>query len=126
MRALRYQAGSMTPAPSAQRTIRALVAVGDDVLRDIVGRVLAEAAGIHVSAEVHAPPAIDEAALRAFAESVPFDVCFLTLNNIRYDRHEPIEARLQSSVTLVRDLVRLYSKPVLALYGWPDDAEYPA
>ena len=94
--------------------------------RDFVGTVLAESTKMNARLEIHTPPTIDEATLRVFAQSVRFDVCFLTLNNIRYTRHEPIADRLQSSVTLVRDLVQQFSKPVLALFGWPDDAKYPA
>ena len=114
----------MTQAPSPQRTIRALIATGDDNIHELVESILAEATKGHASLEVHAPRSCREKALRDLARRIQFDVFFLTLNNVCYTERAPLAAKMQSSLTLVRDLVQLYSKPVVGIYGWPKDPEY--
>ena len=115
----------MTQAPSPQRTIRALIATGDDNIHELVESILAEATKGHASLEVHAPRSTREKALRDLARRIQFDVFIVTLNNVSYDIVWSKAVKMQSSVTLVQDLVQLYSKPVVGIYGWPDDPEYP-
>jgi hypothetical protein len=115
------------PQPSSpHRVLNALVAVGEPNIRDLIRDLLIECAGSDFKVVVHTPRNNREATLRILANSVCFDVCFLLLNNIYYIESEPRNARLDSSITLVRDLARLYSKPVVAYYGWPEiDGDYP-
>jgi len=117
----------MTQAPPPQRTIRALIATGDDNIQELVESVLTDATKGHASLEVHAPRSTREKALRDLARRFQFDVFTVTLNNVLYPATErdPLTEKLQSSVALVRDLVQLYSKPVVGIYGWPDGPEYP-
>ena len=115
----------MKQAPSRQRTIRVLIATGDDNLHELVESILAEATKGHARLEVRAPRSTREKALRDLARRIQFDVFIVTLNNVSYDIVWSKAAKLQSSMTLVRDLVQLYSKPVVGICGWPDDPEYP-
>ena len=56
-----------------------------------------------------------------------FDVFILILNNIMVaSRNLPAEERVQrNALQLVTYLMKRYKKPVIALYGWPDDSSYP-
>src|SRR5579862_1196115 len=115
----------MSQSSSIHRVVRVLMALGDGELGEVSADFVVECAGSDISVVVHTCPDRHEASIRTLAHMVCFDVCFLTLNNVKYTRHEPKNARLQSSVTLVHDLVQLYAKPVVAFFGWPDDPEYP-
>ncbi len=61
------------------------------------------------------------------AKSHDFDIFILVLNNIMFESgNAPAEERVgKKALQLVTYLVQTYKKPVIGLYGWPDDPSYP-
>jgi hypothetical protein len=111
---------------SGKRTLQALVAAGDDGLHRVIAALLTGCAGRDPRVGTQTRKPCTESVIRALVAESHFDVCLLVLNNILYTEWEPVEVRLNSSVKLVRDLVVRHGIPVVAFYGWPDDADYPA
>ncbi len=59
------------------------------------------------------------------AQEHPFDIFILVLNNIIFPSgNSPSEKRLEKSLELLGHLKATYSRPVIALYGWPDDPSF--
>lgn len=59
------------------------------------------------------------------AEDGSFDMFILLLNNIIYNSHRSREEDLrEGAFDLVSYMKTRYKKPVIALYGYPDDPDY--
>ena len=61
-----------------------------------------------------------------FAKEHPIDLFIMVINNIIF-RSEDLSAehRIEKALQLVQFLRKEYKKPVIALYGWPDDPLFP-
>jgi len=61
-----------------------------------------------------------------FAKEHPIDLFIIVTNNIIF-RSEDLSAehRIERALQLVSFLSKTYKKPVIALYGWPDDPLFP-
>jgi hypothetical protein len=121
----------MIQGASDAREFQVLLAAGDKGLNRVFGSFLTNKAGrVLPPLRLHTLEGSSARSLRGIVEGRQFDLCTLVLNNIIfgsevYECSEPREARLQGTLNLVRDLVNSYSIQVIALYGWPDDPDYP-
>jgi hypothetical protein len=61
-----------------------------------------------------------------FAKEYPVDIFIIVTNNIIF-RSEDLSAehRIEKALQLVQFLRNEYKRPVIALYGWPDDPLFP-
>jgi hypothetical protein len=61
-----------------------------------------------------------------FAKEHPIDLFIIVINNIIF-RSEDLSAehRIEKALNLVSFLSKSYNRPVIALYGWPDDPLFP-
>lgn len=110
-------------------TVRLLVSDRNELVTDFLAELVHEIARLGIKVATIIPPTIREADLLETAVKQNFDAAVLTLNNIFYSPYDAAtraQTLAEDSLALVRKMVILFKKPIIALYGWPDDPSYPS
>ena len=124
-RTLGYMDGSREPL----HIVRILVSDRNELVTDFLAELVHEIARLGINVATIIPPTIREADLLETAAKQTFDAAVLTLNNIfysPYDMATRAQTLAEDSLALVRKMVILFKKPIIALYGSPDDLSYPS
>jgi CheY-like chemotaxis protein len=104
-----------------KRRIHVFISV--DFLVDFLSELIDEITHDHCELKVAVTTYADE--LLDLAKRRPFDLFVLFLNNIIFpDVNQPAEERIRKALRLVIHLKARYGKPIICLYGYPDDPSY--
>ncbi len=104
-----------------------MVSETDEWLAELIAELTHEMARVGVSVATIIPPSIRDDDLLETAAKQNFDVAVLLVNNISYAPYDLRSRTVQlerNGVYLVRQMTRLFGKPVIALYGWPQHDLY--
>lgn len=107
--------------------VRILVSETDEWLAEIIAELVHEMARAGISVATVLPPSIREDDLLETAAKQKFDAAVLLMNNIFYEPYDLLphaEKMRSNSLRLIGKFVKLFGKPVVALYGWPDCEAY--
>lgn len=121
----------MTPAINDNRQplpiVRIFASERDKWFCDLIAVLVHDLARLGISLVVVTPSTPLEQDLLERAAAENWDLAFLMLNNVLYSSHErSAEALEHDSIELVQIMVRLFKKPIIACYGYPDAADFPA
>jgi len=90
-----------------------------ELLSELINEIIRDRCELKVEVTTYADELLDLAKRR------PFDLFVLFLNNIIFpDVNQPPEVRLHKALRLVIHLKARYGKPIICLYGYPDDPSY--
>ena len=90
-----------------------------DFLCELINEITHDRCELKVAVTTYADELLDLAKRR------PFDLFVLFLNNIIFpDVNQPAEERIRKALWLVIHLKARYRKPILCLYGYPNDPNY--
>lgn len=99
------------------------VFISEEVLVELFSSLISEVTHDRCDLKVEVTPYAEQ--LMRLASRCPFDLFVLLLNNIIFsEENQPVEARLQKALRLVIQLKARYRKPIICLYGYPDDPSY--
>jgi len=106
--------------PVDMRHVRVLLQTGEDEFSDILSQIIKHS--YDVQTFILSSPKEED--LLVAAKNDSFDIFIITLNNIHYYSYRPRDEDLyEGAFHLVSYLRTTYEKPVLALYGYPDDQD---
>src|ERR1017187_5691895 len=104
--------------------VRILVSDRNELVTDFLAELIHGIARSGIKVATIVPPTIREADLLETAVKQTLDAAVLTLNNIFYSPYNAAtraQTLVEDSLELVRKMVILFNKPIIALYGSPDD-----
>ncbi len=108
--------------PVDMRHVRVFLDSGDDEFAEILSQLIRRSYEVQIS--ILSLPKEEE--FLVAAKNVSFDIFIITLNNIHYYSCRPrYEDMYEGAFHLISYLKSTYEKPVIALYGYPDDQDYP-
>jgi CheY-like chemotaxis protein len=110
-----------------RQTVRVLASERDEWFVDFIAVLIHDLARIGVSLVVITPSTVRELDLLELAAGAKWDVGFLFLNNILYASPDRSAGSIErDSVELVQKMVRLFKRPIIACYGYPDSPTFSA
>jgi len=63
--------------------------------------------------------------LLGYAQDHEFDIFIPIINNILFSSANlPAKKRVEKALKLITHFKRTYKKPIIALFGWPDDSSF--
>ena len=99
------------------------VFISEEFLAELFAELISEVTHDRYDPKVSVTTYADE--LLNLTKRHSFDLFVLFLNNIIFpDRNLPPENRLRQALSLVIHLKARYRKPIICLYGWPDNPSY--
>ncbi len=104
--------------------VRVLVSETDEWLAGIIAELAHAIARTGISIAAITPPTVRESDLLETAAKQHFDAAVLLVNNIFYAPYDPStrsDRLVQDSLRVVNRFVTMFTKPTIALYGWPSD-----
>ena len=106
------------------RQLRILIANSDDTMNEGIKKMIKEIISNNYDLLVTSLWRGEE--ILNFAKEHPIDLFIIVINNIIF-RSEDLSAehRIEKALQIVQFLRKEYKRPVIALYGWPDDPLFP-
>ncbi|HTA30184.1 MAG TPA: hypothetical protein VK731_06850, partial [Candidatus Cybelea sp.] len=105
--------------------VRIFVSSREESFYDLIATLTHEIARLPITIATIVPEGIGEEELLEIAARQSFDLAVLFLNNILYSSGRR-ERLADDSVALVQKMARLFLKPIIGVYGWPDSPDYPS
>lgn len=106
-----------------KKEVCVLIGNSEDAISDCFSLIIKEVIGDRYNVKVTSVSHADE--ILKLAQEHPFDIFILVLNNIIFPScNLPPEKRLKKSLELLGHLKAAYSRPAIALYGYPDDPSF--
>ena len=59
-----------------------------------------------------------------YARRYPIDLFVIVVNNVTLRQENPSDDRIEKVLEFIREFKDSYNRPVIALYGWPDDPHF--
>jgi hypothetical protein len=104
--------------------VRIFVSWREESFYDLIAALAHDIARLPITIATIVPDGIREEELLETAARQSFDLAVLFLNNILYSSGHR-ERLADESVALVQKMTRLFHKPIIGVYGWPDSPDYP-
>jgi hypothetical protein len=107
-----------------KRQIRMLIGNFDDPMNEVIQEVTKKI--IKGKYDLLVTPVWHGEDILNFAKEHTIDIFIIVVNNIYFfSENSSAEHRIEKALRLVSFLKKTYKRPIIALYGWPDDPLFP-
>ena len=63
--------------------------------------------------------------IKNHAKKYSIDLFVIVVNNVILRQENPSDNRIEKVLEFIRELNDTHNRPIIALYGWPDDPHFP-